>query len=81
MPIIKDVTTYLEGYAPLNLQESYDNSGLLVGDESNEVTGIMISLDTTEEVVKEAIEKNCNLIISHHPIIFGGIKSLTGRHF
>ena len=81
MPKIKDVALHLESLAPLSLQESYDNSGLLVGDMSREVTGILISLDCTEDVVNEAISKDCNMVISHHPIIFGGLKRLTGNSY
>ncbi len=81
MTSINQVIEKLEDFAPPELQESYDNSGLITGDRSQEITGIMICLDCTEEVVDEAIEKNCNLIISHHPILFSGIKSLTGKNY
>ncbi len=78
---IVDVCNYLELFAPRSSQESYDNSGLLVGNKSDEVKGVLICLDCTEEVVTEAAAKGCNLIISHHPIIFGGLKSLTGSNY
>lgn len=78
---VKDISQYLEGIAPRSLQESYDNSGLLVGSPGQEVEKALISLDVTETVVEEAIEKNCQLIIAHHPLIFGGIKSLTGKNY
>lgn len=78
---IKDVTQYLNSIAPLSYQESYDNAGLLVGDTKWEVTGILIALDTTEAVLDEAIEKGCNLIVAHHPIIFGGLRKITGRNY
>ena len=65
----------LEKWAPPIYQEHYDNSGLMVGDKESLINGCLISLDCTENVVEEAINKNCNLIVSHHPIIFGGIKS------
>lgn len=78
---IKDVIQYLETLAPLSSQEPYDNSGLLVGNQETEVTGVLISLDCTEKIVEEAREKGCNLIISHHPIIFGGLKKLTGQTY
>lgn len=78
---IKDITQYLETIAPLALQESYDNSGLIVGDREAPVKGILISLDCTEEVVQEAIEKGCNLIVSHHPIVFSGLKKITGANY
>jgi dinuclear metal center YbgI/SA1388 family protein len=79
--IIRDVLDFLEEVAPLNLQESYDNAGLLCGDASREVTGVLTCLDSTEEVVAEAQQLGCNLIVAHHPIIFGGLKKLTGEHY
>jgi dinuclear metal center YbgI/SA1388 family protein len=81
MITVKSISDYLESIAPRELQESYDNSGLLTGSPSLELTGILISLDCTEEVVDEAIAKNANLIIAHHPILFSGIKSLTGKNY
>jgi dinuclear metal center YbgI/SA1388 family protein len=78
---IKEITTYLETLAPLAYQESYDNSGLLVGDDTQEVSGALICLDSTEEVIEEAIRKDCNLVIAHHPIIFSGLKKITGRTY
>ena len=75
-----EITGYLEGLAPLSLQESYDNSGLQVGDPGMDVTGILVALDVTEEVVLEAERLGFNLVLSHHPVIFGGLKSLTGRN-
>lgn len=74
MTRVKDVIKVLENLAPLALQENYDNSGLIVGTGSTEVSGILVSLDCTEAIVREAISKNVNLIISHHPIVFSGIK-------
>ena len=78
---IKDITRYLEEFAPLDHQESYDNSGLLTGDENWSVNGILITLDCTEAVVEEAIDTKCNLIIAHHPILFRPIKSLIGSTY
>ncbi|NDE11662.1 MAG: Nif3-like dinuclear metal center hexameric protein, partial [Chitinophagia bacterium] len=78
---LQEITDYLEDNFPLSLQESYDNSGLLVGNKSMELKSALICLDSTEEVVDEAIRKGANLIISHHPIIFSGIKSLTGETY
>ena len=75
---IKDVTSYLESIAPRSLQEDYDNSGLLTGDGSDEVTSILITLDCTESVIDEAVRRNCNLVVAHHPILFKGLKKLTG---
>jgi dinuclear metal center YbgI/SA1388 family protein len=78
---IKDVTDYLESIAPKAHQESYDNSGLLTGNTSDVVNGILVTLDCTEEVVQEAIDLRCNLIVAHHPIIFKGLKKLTGSNY
>lgn len=81
MMLIKDVTSYLESIAPRAYQESYDNSGLLTGNPSWEVSRILVTLDCTEPVVQEAIDTGCNLIIAHHPIIFKGLKKLTGSNY
>lgn len=78
---IKDITDFLERKAHLATQESYDNSGLLVGDNQQQVTGVLVSLDCTEDIVDEAVSKGCNLIVSHHPIVFKGLKSLTGKNY
>lgn len=78
---VKDVVAFLESKAPVALQEDYDNSGLLAGNLQHDVTGVLISLDCTEAVVEEAIRKKCNLIVSHHPVIFRGIKKLTGSNY
>ncbi len=78
---IKDLTQYLEEIAPLSYQESYDNSGLIVGHENDEISKALISLDCTEEVVQEAINKGCDIIISHHPIVFKGLKKFNGNSY
>ena len=78
---IKEVISLLENIAPVQLQESYDNAGLLTGSNEWECKGILISLDTTEDIVKESVEKKCNLIVAHHPIIFGGLKKITGKNY
>ncbi len=78
---IEEVISYLEQWAPPILQESYDNSGLLVGNKQTEITNVLVSLDCTEDVVEEAIAKNCNLIVSHHPIVFKGLKRFTGADY
>ena len=78
---IKDVISALEELSPLAYSEGFDNTGLLVGDANTPVTGILITLDTLEAVVDEAIEKGCNLIVSFHPIIFSGLKSITGKTY
>lgn len=78
---IKDITSYLEELAPLSSQESYDNSGLIIGEQSTEVTGVLLSLDCTEEIVEEAINIGANMIIAHHPIVFKGLKRLNGKNY
>jgi len=78
---IQDITSFLETIAPPFLQESYDNAGLITGNAGWQCTGIITTLDATEEVVLEAIEKKCNLIVAHHPIVFGGLKKITGRNY
>lgn len=78
---VNEVTTIIEELAPLAYAEDFDNVGLLVGHGSMAVNGILVTLDTLENVVDEAIQKNCNLIISFHPIIFSGLKKITGRNY
>ena len=78
---IKDITACIEEFAPLNYAEDFDNVGLLVGTYTTEVTGVLVTLDTLENVVEEAIEKKCNLIVSFHPIIFSGLKKLNGNNY
>lgn len=73
-----DLVTEVNRFAPFRLQESYDNSGLLVGEYSTPLKGVLVCLDVTEEVLAEALDLGLNLILSHHPIIFSGIKSLCG---
>lgn len=79
--IVKEVTRYLESIAPLPLQESYDNSGLIVGDPSQTVDKIIVSLDCVEEVLDEAIAKGAQMIVAHHPIVFSGLKKITGKNY
>ena len=74
---IQDITSFLETVAPLSLQESYDNAGLITGNPSWECSGAIVALDATEEVIMEAVEKKYNLVIAHHPIIFGGLKKIA----
>lgn len=78
---IRELINHLELTAPLQLQEDYDNSGLITGDEDQIITNALVSLDCTEAIIEEAIQNNCNLIISHHPILFRGIKKLTGKNY
>ncbi|RZJ68953.1 MAG: Nif3-like dinuclear metal center hexameric protein [Flavobacterium sp.] len=75
------ITNYLESLAPLNYQEDYDNSGLIVGNPNDEVTSAFVALDCTEPIVDEAIAKGCNLIITHHPIVFKGLKRFNGKTY
>ncbi|PZX20723.1 dinuclear metal center YbgI/SA1388 family protein [Breznakibacter xylanolyticus] len=74
-----DVAGIMETFAPLALQEGYDNCGLQVGSQLDVVTGILVCLDVTDEVIDEAIALDCNMIVSHHPLIFGGLKRLNGH--
>ena len=78
---IKNISDYLEKIAPLNQAEDFDNVGLLIGNETTEVKGVLVTLDTLEETIDEAIKKNCNLIISFHPIIFNGLKKINGNSY
>ncbi len=78
---VKDITDHLESLAPRAYQESYDNSGLLTGEPSQELTGVLVTLDCTEDVVQEAIDGGVNMIVAHHPIIFKGLKKLTGSNY
>jgi dinuclear metal center YbgI/SA1388 family protein len=78
---LKEITSYIESIAPLAYQEDYDNAGLIIGNPDLELTGILITVDVTEEVVDEAINKNTNLILAHHPIMLSGVKKITGKNF
>lgn len=79
--LLKSLITELEKFAPLSYQESYDNCGLLTGNKEQEISGALLCLDCTEAIVDEAIQKKCNLIVAHHPIIFGGLKKLNGSNY
>jgi dinuclear metal center YbgI/SA1388 family protein len=78
---IKTLTAYLESIAPLSLQEEYDNCGLLIGNAEADLKGILITIDCTDAVLEEAIHKQCNLILSHHPLIFKGLKKIAGNNY
>ncbi|WP_298650351.1 Nif3-like dinuclear metal center hexameric protein [uncultured Proteiniphilum sp.] len=78
---IKEIIQTIEQVAPLPLQEEYDNSGLQAGDVNREVTGILLCIDVTEDVIDEALSLGCNLIISHHPLAFRPFRSLTGKNY
>ena len=79
--IVQNVITHLEELSPLTYAEEYDNVGLLVGNRKAQVTGVLVTLDTTEGVIEEALKNKCNLIVSFHPIIFKGLKKLTGHNY
>lgn len=74
---IKDVASFLESLAPLAWQEDYDNAGLTCGNPEQELTGVLVTLDVTDAVLEEAESKRCNLIVSHHPVIFRAVKKIT----
>jgi len=79
--IVNDIIKAIESVAPLNWQESYDNAGLQVGGRFQSVSGAVVCLDVTEAVVYEAISMGYNLIVSHHPLLFKGLKSITGNSY
>ena len=78
---VREVTSILESFAPLAFQEDYDNSGLIVGDANMEVTGVLLTIDVTPQVVAEAVAGGANLIVAHHPVIFKGLKRITGKSY
>jgi len=78
---IAEVIKCLEDFAPVSLQEDYDNAGLIIGNADDDCKGIITTLDVTEEVITEAASKKCNLIVAHHPIIFKGLKKLNGKNY
>jgi dinuclear metal center YbgI/SA1388 family protein len=78
---IGEIITFLETIAHPLLQETYDNAGLIIGSQNVDCTGILVSLDATEEVIMEAKARNCNLIVAHHPIIFSGLKKINGKNY
>ena len=79
--IVQDVINHLEALAPLAYADDFDNVGLLVGNNNTKITSVLVTLDTLEAVVDEAITEKCNLIVSFHPIIFKGLKKLTGKNY
>lgn len=78
---IKELIRGLEDWCPLSYQESYDNCGLITGDKEKSITGVLLCLDSTEDVLKEAVKLNCNVVIAHHPILFSPIKKITGKTY
>ncbi|MFN7832578.1 MAG: Nif3-like dinuclear metal center hexameric protein [Bacteroidota bacterium] len=81
MITVQDITSFLESVAPSHLQESYDNSGLIVGSPDDTVTGILFCLDSTEDIIEEAVRRNCNMVVAHHPIVFRGLKRFNGSSY
>ena len=79
--LVKEIIDTIEAFAPLVYQESYDNAGLQVGNTEDTVTAVLITLDVTEAILDEAIERGCNLIVAHHPLIFSGLKRISGRTY
>src|ERR1035437_11181570 len=79
--LVKNIIETIEAIAPPVYQESYDNCGLQVGNTEDEVKGILISLDVTEAILEEAIGRGCNMIVFHHPLIFSGLKKISGRTY
>jgi dinuclear metal center YbgI/SA1388 family protein len=78
---IKELTRILEEIAPPPYQEAYDNSGLIVGNPMTDITGVLVCLDSTEAVILEAIQRGCNVVVAHHPIVFKGLKKLNGKNY
>ncbi|MCU0353414.1 MAG: Nif3-like dinuclear metal center hexameric protein [Cytophagales bacterium] len=81
MTTIADITAHLERWAPLAYQESYDNAGLLVGEADRPAAGVLVTLDVTEAVIEEAVRRDCNLVVAHHPLIFKGLRQVNRRSY
>lgn len=79
MITVRDIACAIETFAPKEIQESYDNSGLQVGNPESAVNGVLLCLDVTEDVLREARTRQCNMIVSHHPLLFSGLREITGR--
>lgn len=78
---LKEIVSFIESVIPLAYQEDYDNAGLIVGNHDMELSGVLITVDVTEEVVDEAVKKNANLILAHHPIVLSGLNKFTGKNY
>lgn len=78
---LNEIVQFLEELAPLNYQESYDNCGLLIGDKNSVISSAVVCLDCSEEVIDEAMACGANLVIAHHPLIFSGLKKITGETY
>ena len=76
---VGDITAVLEAFAPLRIQESWDNSGLLIGSADDPVHGVLVGFDCTPELIREAVEKGCDLVVTHHPLIFKGLRRINGQ--
>ena len=76
---VRDITNAIEEFAPLSVQESWDNSGLVIGSPEDTVTGVMVGFDCTVELIREAIQKGCNMVVTHHPLIFKGVTSINPK--
>ena len=76
-----EIAKIIDSWMPTSIAEDFDNVGLIIGDPESKITSILITLDTTEDVVEEAINKGCNLIVSYHPIIFNGLKQITNDNY
>lgn len=77
--LVREITDYLEQQFPLSYQEDYDNCGLITGQKNAVIRGVLITLDVTPEILKEAMDNDCNMVIAHHPLIFKGIRRITGE--
>lgn len=78
---IYQLTKILEQFAPTTYQESYDNAGLITGNPQSDITGVLVTLDSTEAIIDEAIALGCNVVVAHHPIVFKGLRQLTGKNY
>ena len=76
---VGDITAVLEAFAPLRIQESWDNSGLIIGSPEDEVHGVLVGFDCTRALIDEAVEKGCDMVVTHHPLIFKGVKRIDGN--
>jgi len=78
---ITELIKYLEQIAPKSFQESYDNCGLIIGDANKEISSVLIALDCTEDIINEAIQRKCDLVITHHPLVFSGLNRFSGNSY
>jgi dinuclear metal center YbgI/SA1388 family protein len=78
---IKDLTQFLETVAPPQYQEAYDNAGLIIGNPNEPIKGVLVCLDSTEAIIEEAVQRGCNVVVAHHPIVFKGLKRLNGKNY